>query len=245
MSNNYSNTVGKYVEATGAPINPTFIPSVTNPSFLDVSGNDLFVSAGSGAINKYNATTGALVTNAFVSGPNLPYGIAVSGGNLYVSNYFGGNISEYNATTGALINASLVTGVTNPSALSISGGHLYVMSSNSPAPYKIGEYDLATGAAINASLITGLTINSFTVAGNKVYTTNWFTGAVGEYDANTGATINANFITGLFNPVEIRVDSGNLYVTQGYVPEPSTMVGMASAAAILFATRRSWKRRAK
>jgi hypothetical protein len=149
-----NNTVGEYNAATGAPINSAFISGLSQPSFLTVSGGDIWVAGykNGGLVGEYNATTGAAINPTLVSGLGNPWGVAVFNGNLYVADRATGRIGEYNAITGAPINPALVSGLNDPWGLVIAGGNIYVTTTTT-----VGEYNATTGAPISPALVSGLT----------------------------------------------------------------------------------------
>jgi hypothetical protein len=108
--------VAEYDATTGAVINADFIPNQF-PSFMAVSGNNLFMPDGTG-LAEYNATTGALINANFITLTRGVNAIALLGNNLFVGSpgivNGRGLVGEYNASTGATINANLITGLQGP-----------------------------------------------------------------------------------------------------------------------------------
>ena len=72
-------TVGEYNATTGTAINPSFITGLSEPSYLALSGNDLFVTnLSGGTVGEYNATTGAVINASFLAALDYPQGLAVA-----------------------------------------------------------------------------------------------------------------------------------------------------------------------
>ena len=99
-------------------MNASLVSGLSGPTFIAVSGSNLFVvNTATGTIGKYT-TSGETVNASLISGLSSPWGIAVSGSNLFVANY-GGGIGEY-TTLGETVNASLVSGLNLPVGIAVT-----------------------------------------------------------------------------------------------------------------------------
>ncbi|WP_438479793.1 PEP-CTERM sorting domain-containing protein [Oleiharenicola lentus] len=97
------------------------ITGLTQPSQIEISGNDLYVVSVSGnSVGKYDLTGAG---GNLLTGLTSPTSLAVSGGNLFVSSA-NGTISRYN-TAGTFLD-SFSTGFTYISSITVGGSSLYV-----------------------------------------------------------------------------------------------------------------------
>jgi hypothetical protein len=221
----YGNTVGEY-SLSGAPINTSLIPGLSEPFQLAASGDDLFVGTlgnvgGLYAVGEYTLS-GAAVNPSLITGLNTPTttgpsGLAVSGNDLFVgstANYAGsgaGTIAEY-TTSGALVNPSLVSGLNYPYKLAVSGNNLF------EADYESGVVNEFTtsGATVASPLInSGTGTSAVAISGNKLFVANFGAGTVSEY-TTSGALVNASFLTGLPGPESLAVYGNDLFVGTFY-----------------------------
>jgi autotransporter-associated beta strand protein len=209
VTNFSSGAIGEYT-ISGATVNAS-LASGDGPTYIAVSGSDLFVSNNSGTVGEYT-TSGATVNASLVSGLSVPGGIAVSGSDLFVVDFYNNTIGEY-TTSGATVNASLVSrasGLDGPVALAV-GSDLFVTN---VITNTIGEYT-TSGATVNVSLVSGLNRpEGIAVSGSDLFVTNSSLGTIGEY-TTSGATVNASLVSGLNLPFGIAVSGSDLFVMNG------------------------------
>jgi hypothetical protein len=106
--NNSRGSIGEYNAVTGAAINASLVSGLADPSYIVVSGSDLFVTSYS-SVGEYT-TSGATVNASLIPGW---YGdIVASGSDLFILNGQTHTVGEY-TTSGATINASLISGLSS------------------------------------------------------------------------------------------------------------------------------------
>lgn len=240
VANQYTSSVGEYDATTGIAISANFIPGLSDPGEIALSGSTLFVVYGNNAVGEYNAVTGHAINSDLVyglsDGLNNPAGLLLVGNILYVTNdantFSGtGYVSEYNVLTDTLLSQNFITNLSNPQGLALSGTNLLVANEGSNT---IGEYNAATGNTENSSYIQSGVDQPFGLLdlGNNLLVANGGSNIVTEYDATTGAETNPSFIAGVSQPVSLAV-----------VPEPSiscVWIGFALLALVCFRRRRTF-----
>ena len=89
VTDNVTDTVGKYDATTGGAINAGFIMGLQSPFAIAVLGNNLFVTYYTGqnhyAVGEYDATTGAAINANLITGLNTTFGLTVLDNKLFVT----------------------------------------------------------------------------------------------------------------------------------------------------------------
>ena len=211
VTDNVTDTVGKYDATTGGAINAGFIMGLQSPFAIAVLGNNLFVTYYTGqnhyAVGEYDATTGVAINANLITGLTQPLGSRCwTTNSSYDCNdqkwgdFF--TVGKYGATSGAAINAKFIT---NLNLFAAEDNTLYGAVDN----HNIGKYDATTGAVIDRSFIKVRVPLMLALLGNRLFlakaVAQFTSGTVSEYDATTGAVISPNLITGLYLPQGIAV----------------------------------------
>jgi len=82
VANQYTSSVGEYDTSTGMAISTNFIPGLSDPGEIALSGSTLFVVYGNNAVGEYNAVTGQVINSdlfyGLSDGLNNPAGLLLA-----------------------------------------------------------------------------------------------------------------------------------------------------------------------
>jgi len=163
----------------------------SNPTFMDMDGNDMYFAMQNGDILKVDITAATPTPTTIMNIGGSAFGLAKNGDDLYVSDNLNDKIVKIDLSSATPTAVDVVTGIGNPTGLLLVGNDLYIAARFDDKVYKI---DISLTSPTLVEVASGINANAMAIRGSDLYIADSGGKSVQKLDIAT-STLTTVFLT--------------------------------------------------